>query len=1241
MPGARARRSCILLAILLFVSPAVLHAQSTLGTLVGTVVDKNGEVLPGVTITLENPQLGFKQVGFVTGAQGEFRISGIPAGKGYLLGVRMPGSQVLQFTLEIPAGKTIRQNVTLLQAITEIVKVIDTTPAVEIDKPATVTKLSAEFIDNLPLLGTDYQDILTAAPGVQDSNGTGNPNINGGRDTDVMTLVDGASTTDPFDGHFGQNLNAESIGEIEIISAGAGAQFSRAQAGFISIVTKSGGNEFRGTFTFTMRSYLLDGDGAGIDPAEIRGGLGQTDSLSDTKFTNLYPFLSVSGPIVHDRAWYYFAPEFIQEETPINAGTQAYVQRLTDTRVTAKLTWQVTATNKLSLTGLYDGQDVNHQGVASNVALESGFSFQRGGPTLTLQDSAVFSPTVSLETTLARFDQTFRQIPTIDPDTNGNGILTVDDRPDLGGNQNGFVNLKEGDPGSDWDDDGRWDVFEDANHNGTLDGCTVDEITGARTCAEDRDRDGRLTGVFGCEGQNREDFNCNGKLDFEADLDEDGILDPEEDIGIQCSNPALCHDGMMPDSSGRSTAGNGRFDTEDHNANHILDDTPFPNWMDANGNGIPERGEFTAPASGDGRYTINTNTNRTSGPYFRTYSDSRTRDSWKEDLSYFLSDLGGTHELRAGFAVEREGYDAEFSARPIWQVRLGALNPTTGQIGGTINAFLPTRQEAANSASSENFGIYLNDTFKPLSNLTLNVGIRFDREAVSSHGYEFFDPAGQRREFDTLANLTGIESSGDLNADGMLTRSLDADPLYGSIVTTPADPLRVPVLNSHLSVAAAGRLTRHNFVSDILSTQLGGQGIADPGLLRAGRPRQPEDLTLTNNNLSPRLSLSWDPAADGKSKATVSWGRFYDRLFLQTVIGEEGPDFLTPYYGYDSDGINPFGFPDNQVGRVISQAPPSANQVDRGLRTPYSDELTLGYEREIAPEVTVSFTYIRRKFRDQLQDVDVNHSTRRPSEFFACGNLTPSGYCDEFGLNLVRPPQGNGGEAGNGPDERVPDGHPDLYINNYNFNQIFRLGNLNTQDYTGYQLHLVRRLSRKWQMDASYVYSRATGQAEGFNAESGDDPALTELRNGYLNFDQTHVAKFFATAFLPGDWRLGGGVTWSSGLPYSQVNRFTSADNVDFPQTRRVYGAHQVNSGLFFEEDRNAHRNPAAYTIDVRTEKQLVLGKMSAGAFFEIFNLLNTDDLRVFEIDDQSVSLQSVEQRQFGRRFQFGMRMNF
>ncbi|HEU5182427.1 MAG TPA: hypothetical protein VFW45_16695 [Candidatus Polarisedimenticolia bacterium] len=165
----------------------------------------------------------------------------------------------------------------------------------------------------------------------------------------------------------------------------------------------------------------------------------------------------------------------------------------------------------------------------------------------------------------------------------------------------------------DTDRDGRYDIFEDLNHNGILDGCLNDPNTGQPFCfppwgapapwdptiigyGEDADLDGRLTPPWGCEGSQREDLNCNGLLDFESDVNSNGIVDPSEDVGIPCGNPELCPDGFLP-----GTRFNGRFDSEDKNGNWMLDTLPgsgntsFPFWVDANHDGIRQLGEFQSP----------------------------------------------------------------------------------------------------------------------------------------------------------------------------------------------------------------------------------------------------------------------------------------------------------------------------------------------------------------------------------------------------------------------------------------------------------------------------------------------------------------------------------------------------------------------------------------------------------------------------------------------------------------------
>ena len=97
----------------------------------------------------------------------------------------------------------------------------------------TTTTFTSEFIDGMPILGRNYQEVLTQAPGASASagDGDGTATVHGSRDVDVVTLVDGVSTPDPLAGKRGAQVNTESIQEIEVKTAGATADYGRAQGG--------------------------------------------------------------------------------------------------------------------------------------------------------------------------------------------------------------------------------------------------------------------------------------------------------------------------------------------------------------------------------------------------------------------------------------------------------------------------------------------------------------------------------------------------------------------------------------------------------------------------------------------------------------------------------------------------------------------------------------------------------------------------------------------------------------------------------------------------------------------------------------------------------------------------------------------------------------------------------------------------------------------------------------------------
>jgi len=331
--------------------------------------------------------------------------------------------------------------------------------------------------------------------------------------------------------------------------------------------------------------------------------------------------------------------------------------------------------------------------------------------------------------------------------------------------------------------------------------------------------------------------------------------------------------------------------------------------------------------------------------------------------------------------------------------------------------------------------------------------------------------------------------------------------------------------------------------------------------------------------------------------------------------------------------------PDHYIGNLLSQSAPSTTQVDRGLRTPFSDELTVGFQREIAPELALSVSYISRRFRDQLQDIDVNHTLR-----FDPVTGQP---LDLFGQVQI---------ATGGTRAPVPDGRPDLYILNPFFNQVLRIGNFNAARYSAIETQLTRRLSRRWQMQGSYTYSRAVGSAEDFESRLGNDPSTIESEFGYLEYDQRHVVKVNAMAFLPRDWQVGSSMTWASGLPYSIISRFFALDNDGYQQFRTRYGytvADPVVGPKFVQLRRNSQRNAATLDVNVSLKRSFVIGRTASAASLEIFNLLNRDDLHIFTYEPNKGSFTSIDlaqslgplqidgERRFGRRFQFGLQFAF
>src|SRR5207245_3744744 len=173
------------------------------------------------------------------------------------------------------------------------------------------------------------------------------------------------------------------------------------------------------------RGSALDGQGADHDESMLHDVTPGRGSHA-LHFNDYRPFLSVGGPIRRDKAWYFLTAEYVQEEEPMNAVSRSFIKTTREKRVFGKVTWDLSASQKLTFTTTVDPQEYGNLGIDSFTPQESGYSQRQGGRNLVLKDTSIFSPNVFLESTVQWFASVPSLVPNMDPDTNGNGRFSFD-----------------------------------------------------------------------------------------------------------------------------------------------------------------------------------------------------------------------------------------------------------------------------------------------------------------------------------------------------------------------------------------------------------------------------------------------------------------------------------------------------------------------------------------------------------------------------------------------------------------------------------------------------------------------------------------------------------------------------------------------------------------------------------------------------------------------------------------------
>jgi hypothetical protein len=327
--------------------------QGTTGSLNGTVMHEGGP-LPGVTITITSPSLQGSRVA-VSNVNGDYNFPALPPGD-YSVKFEMDGMAPLTKTTRVGLGKTERVNGTMqLSAVAEAITVTAAAPAV-LETTEVQSNYDSSLVEDLPIVRT-IQGTVLLAPGVT-ANGPGSTNnnpvlvIGGGYAYDSLFLVNGAVTNENLRGQTDNLFIEDAIQETTVTVGSVSAEYGRFTGGVVSAITKSGGNDFSGSFRDSFTNPAWD--------KTTDYGEAQQDSVTDETYE-----ATLGGRIVRDRLWFFGAGRYVEQAFPAfffdgGALPEPRVQPTTiqtDKRYEMKLTGQLTP--KHSLVGSYLSYEVD------------------------------------------------------------------------------------------------------------------------------------------------------------------------------------------------------------------------------------------------------------------------------------------------------------------------------------------------------------------------------------------------------------------------------------------------------------------------------------------------------------------------------------------------------------------------------------------------------------------------------------------------------------------------------------------------------------------------------------------------------------------------------------------------------------------------------------------------------------------------------------------------------------------
>ncbi len=377
-----------------------------------------------------------------------------------------------------------------------------------------------------------------------------------------------------------------------------------------------------------------------------------------------------------------------------------------------------------------------------------------------------------------------------------------------------------------------------------------------------------------------------------------------------------------------------------------------------------------------------------------------------------------------------------------------------------------------------------------------------------------------------------------------------------------------------------------------------------------------DSYPVDGNNFAPRIGLTYTLDQHGVLRA--GYGRFFDKTHFEVVGGlytgtpftssftatfpTSGPDLGPRNGNFPTDPFLVNGPVVNRAlldemypgGELLRNTGATWDNPDR--RTPYSDEASIGYERQLAPDIAASIDYVHSRNRDLLMALNLNPQVRSNP------NVNAS--------TLTRV----GSDTLTAAEAELAQKYPGFAPFTTNVIQYVNAGRT---DYDSVMLQLRKRYSHNYSAQVSYTYGNARGNTSGSGTATSPfqlyDDLRLDLNHGPTDFDIRHNFTFSGTVLVP---RTGGlNVSWVmralSGNPFSLTNGNLDPDQNGIqsePLAAGDYSGSGANAYTVkgYKSERNGARGPGFFQLDMRYGYRLPLGsERRLELSVDLFNLTN------------------------------------